>query len=354
MTEMTPRQRVLAAVNRQEPDRTPKTASFTPAIMERFRRETGAQSPTEYFGMEPRGIGFVRTQAKTDFRRFFPKELPANATFDEYGRTRVPGTYYHFTKVEYPMAEFTKVSQLESYPWPDMEADYRHAHLEDGVKRLRDAGYFVHGGVAHIFEIAWQLRGMDRLFMDFGENPDFAAFLLDRITSHRRFMAVRYAQAGCDMIHCGDDVGMQDRMMMSPAMWRQWFKPRWKQVWDAAREVNPDIHIFYHSDGYIEPIIGELIEIGLTVLNPVQPECMDPAKLKAQYGDRLAFWGTIGTQTTMPFGSPEEVRETIRQRIETVGKGGGLLLAPTHVLEPEVPWENILAFFDAIEKHGKH
>ena len=99
-------------------------------------------------------------------------------------------------------------------------------------------------------------------------------------------------------------------------------------------------------------IIPELIEIGVDVLNPVQPECVDPVALKEQYGDRLSFWGTIGTQTTMPVGTPEEVRENVRHMIETVGKGGGLLVAPTHLLEPEVPWENIEALIQAVKDYG--
>ena len=112
--------------------------------------------------------------------------------------------------------------------------------------------------------------------------------------------------------------------------------------------------VFYHSDGDISSIIPELIEIGIDVLNPVQPECLDPAQVKREYGDRLAFWGTISIQRTMPFGTPEDVRQEVRDRVNTVGRSGGLLLAPTHVLEPEVPWENIVALFEAIEEYGKY
>jgi len=127
-----------------------------------------------------------------------------------------------------------------------------------------------------------------------------------------------------------------------------------KRVIESAKEVNPDMLVYYHSDGYIEPIIPDLIEVGVNILNPVQPECMDPTKIKERYGDRLAFFGTIGIQTTMPHGTPEDVRKEVKTRIETVGRGGGLLIAPTHVLEPDVPWENILAFFDAVEEYGKY
>jgi uroporphyrinogen decarboxylase len=137
-------------------------------------------------------------------------------------------------------------------------------------------------------------------------------------------------------------------------MWREWLKPRWKRVWEAALAIKPDLQVWYHSDGNVEPIIEDLIEIGMTILNPVQPECMDQAKLKAQYGDRIAFWGCVGTQTTFPFGSAEDMRQNIRWLIEVMGKDGGLLLAPTHVLEPDVPWENIAAFFAAIDEFGRY
>ncbi len=110
--------------------------------------------------------------------------------------------------------------------------------------------------------------------------------------------------------------------------------------------------VWYHSDGNISDIIDDLIEVGVTVLNPVQPECLDLKWVKDRYADKLAFWGTIGTQSTMPWGTPDDVRNTVKDMIELFGPG--LLLAPTHVLEPEVPWENVLAFFDGIEKYGNY
>jgi uroporphyrinogen decarboxylase len=122
----------------------------------------------------------------------------------------------------------------------------------------------------------------------------------------------------------------------------------------ACRAVNPELKIFYHSDGYIEPIIPDLIEIGVDVLNPVQPDSMDPAKLKAKYGDRLAFWGTVGTPTLWAWGTPADIRAEVRERIETVGRGGGLIISPAYDLEPEVPWQNVLAFFEAVDEYGTY
>jgi uroporphyrinogen decarboxylase len=150
----------------------------------------------------------------------------------------------------------------------------------------------------------------------------------------------------------GDDVAMQTGMLISPQLWRIWLKPRMVRIINAAKSIHPRIHIFYHSDGNPSAIIDELIEIGVTVLNPIQPECMNPAEVKKKYGDRLAFWGTMGVQSTLPFGTPEDVRAEVKLRMQTIGSGGGLLLGPSHMIEPEVPWENIIAFFNAVEEYG--
>lgn len=110
--------------------------------------------------------------------------------------------------------------------------------------------------------------------------------------------------------------------------------------------------IFYHGDGNLQKIIPDLIEIGVEILNPIQPECMNPVEIKKKYGDRLSFWGTLGTQSTMPFGTSGEVREYCKRMIEMIGKGGGLILAPTHLLEPEVPWDNVQAFIDTVREYN--
>ena len=122
---------------------------------------------------------------------------------------------------------------------------------------------------------------------------------------------------------------------------------------DAAREVKPDLIVFYHSCGYVEPMIPYLIEAGIDVLNPIQPECMDFGEIYQKYGDRLSFHGTIGTQSIMPFGTPEEVKAQVKKNLDIAGKKGGLFVAPTHMIEPEVPWENILAYVEACREYMK-
>ncbi|NLC56108.1 MAG: hypothetical protein GX774_04650 [Armatimonadetes bacterium] len=348
---MTPRERVLAAVNRQPPDRVPKEAGFTPAVYERFRQETGASDPAEYFGMETRGVGFGPLKENPDYQAYYADlQSDRPIAIGEYGTGNIPGDFYHFSRYVFPLRHATSVQEVDAYPWPDVRPSYRHAHLEQQVADLHARGLFVDGFAGHIFELAWQILGFEKFFEDMVLNPALVERVLDRITEDNAFRARRFAEAGVDMLRVGDDVGMQDRLMMKPAEWRRFLKPRLARVIAAARAVRPEIPVWYHSDGKIVDIIDDLIEVGVTVLNPVQPECLDLRWLKERYGDRLAFWGTIGTQTVMPFGTPADVRQTVREMIDLFWPG--IVIAPTHVLEPDVPWENILAFFQAVEEFG--
>jgi uroporphyrinogen decarboxylase len=348
---LTPRERVLRAVRRQKPDKVPKEMGFTPAVYERFVQETGVTDPAEYFGMEGRAVGFRPPRELPDFTPYL-KRLPAGSVISgEYGTAHIPGTFYHFSHYVFPLESATTIDELEEYPWPDFTPAYRHEHLEAEVRSLHEKGYFVAAFAGHIFETAWQLIGFERIFEDFIQNPAFVEWVLDRITEDNCFKARRFVEAGVDMIQFGDDVGMQHRLMMHPDVWRRFLKPRLAREIAAARAVRPDIPVWYHSDGNIADIIEDLIEVGVTVLNPVQPECLDVDWVKRKFGDRLAFWGTIGTQTVMPFGKPEDVKRAVKEMIDRFAPG--LVIAPTHVIEPDVPWENIVAFFEAVEEYGR-
>jgi len=349
---MTPRERVLAALSHTEPDKVPKLLEFTPAIKQMLREKTGADDLAKHFDIEMRGVGTCETKRDLGVYRQYYTDLKPGTTFDEYGVAFEPGDLYHFTHTVPSMQHFDSLRQFEDYPMPDITHDYRYEGVGEKIASIKARNLFCMGWVGHIYETVWHMRGIDRFMMDMIEHPEFAGFLVERITDMRVDAARRLAALGADMLEFGDDVGMQTGMMMSPALWRRWFKPNLAKAIAAAKAVNPDVYIWYHSDGNIEAIIPELIEVGVEILNPVQPECMDPATLKEQYGDRLSFWGTIGTQTTMPFGTAAEVKRVVRERIRTVGKGGGLVLAPTHVLEPDVPYENIIAFIEAIEEEA--
>ena len=250
------------------------------------------------------------------------------------------------TRMHHPLKDAATIEDLEKYPWPDFtHLDY--SYLKPQVAAIQQKGNAVFvWAECTVWETSWYLRSMDNLFVDMGCEDPMATYLLDKVTDLACFRARKFAEAGVDILGLGDDIGMQQTIMMSVPMYQQWLKPRLKRVIDAAREVKPDILISYHSCGFIEPFINDLIEAGVDILNPVQPECMDFSEIYRKYGDRLSFNGTLGTQKLMPLGTPEEVREETRKNLTLAGPQGGLFCCPTHMLEPEVPWANIEAYLD--------
>jgi uroporphyrinogen decarboxylase len=356
-TTMIPRERLLAVLSRQVADRVPYSMGFNREAIKIYQEESGLENVFDAFriGPDDGGIDFRPTKIDLTSYTAFHRELKPGTYFNEWGTAFEPGSnpaFDHFTPA---LTGERTVQEIMDYPLPDLKEDYRHNDLEARVAEIQGWGLAAHAMMAMtIFEVAWQIRGFDELLLGFLTDEEATIVLLNRITELRVFQARRFAEAGVDILHVGDDVGMEDRLILSPDVWRKWLKPRLAEVIKSALDVKPDLFIHYHSDGYIEPIIPDLIEIGVNVLNPVQPECMDPIKLKNEYGDRLAFWGTMGTQTTMPFGTTDEVRRVVKLMIETVGKGGGLVIAPTHALEPEVPWENVVAFVEAVETYGRY
>jgi len=217
-------------------------------------------------------------------------------------------------------------------------------------------GLAVGGNLPHLggelFEAAWRLRGLESFLLDLIERPDWAGFLLDRLAALARRNAEALATAGVDLLALDDDVGMPVTMFMSPATWRQFFKPRLAEIIEAARAIRPDLRVLFHSDGFIEPIVGDLIEIGVNALNPLQPEHMDAVRIRKAHGPRLALWGTVGHQTTFSFGTPEGIRREVKERIDTLGRAG-LILSPAYDIdEPDIPRQNIAAFLQAVREYG--
>jgi len=345
------RQRVMKAVRREPPDRVPVTLAY--GWIDNVCRQRGREDYIGRLKQDSITLGF-RDTGRDNRALFEPYlgEIPEDYRVSDYGVAMQWSSTGSSHRYIHPLAGLESVAELEAYPFPDMTEVARHAHLEDEIAQWHAKGVAVLGVGGRIFEDSWYMRGMERLLVDLYANQDFASCFLDRMTLAAMERSRTVARLGVDIVRLADDVSTQKGMLMSPDLWRRWFKPRLARVIDAAREVEPDIPVFYHSDGNCSEIIPDLIEVGVTILNPVQPECMDPEQTKRLYGDRLAFWGTIGVQSTMPFGTTEDVRETVRQRIATVGEGGGLVIAPTHSLEKDVPWENIAALFQAVEEYG--
>ncbi|MFO7635123.1 MAG: uroporphyrinogen decarboxylase family protein, partial [Caldilinea sp.] len=245
----------------------------------------------------------------------------------------------------FPLAED---GAIDSYAPPDPN----RPELYDGaawvIDSFKDDYWIVGVTVTTMFETAWALRGYEQMLADFLLDPELAERLLDIPYRYHLTAAKKLTEMGVDMIWIGDDVGAQRSMLMSPATWRRFFKPRVANFIAELKAINPQVKVAYHSDGVIDPIIPDLIEIGLDVLNPIQPACMDPAQLKRQYGSNLCFWGSMDVQHTLPFGTPADVRAEVLNRLETIGKNGGLILGPTHHVQIDTPLENFWAMIDTI------
>ncbi len=349
---MTARERVLRTLKRQGmPDRVPFEISwgaFTPRLMKTYREKTGSDlPPEEYFDFDTRFVLPGPTRLKTDFSAYFA-EVEEQVSFDEWGVGSVP-TVYEIPDYKYhPLEAMERVDQIDGFAWPDLGADYRYVDVAAKVQSYHQRGYAVCGEMYQtIFEVAWLMRGMQKFMMDFVLEPEIAHAICERITLLRIQQARQFAKAGVDILRFGDDIVTQQGRMFSSEIYRKFLQPCVKRIVAAAKEVNPEVVIFMHSCGRVEEVIEELIEAGVEVLNPVQPECNDLGRIKTKYGDRLSFWGGIGVQSVLPHGTPEEVRHAVRETAHLLGQGGGLLLAPAHILDPAIPWANVEAFIDA-------
>jgi len=351
---MTKRERFLAFAGFEPVDRIPRRASFTATLQQALTKHLG-KDPWQYFDMDnghgaglrpPDGFKFP------DYSSYHPgrKQGENGFTIDGNGCGHLEHGFYHFTEYISPLRDATSFSEIEKYPFVS-NVTWLDDQLRAACETAHAQGNFAQIFVGHMYENAWQVRGYEPFLMDLLTQRDWAEYILDRFCENNERVAIAAAKAGYDCIFTGDDVANQNALMFQPDLWREVMKPRWAKVIAAARKHKPDIHVWYHSDGNVWDILEDLIEIGITILNPVQPECMDPVKIRKRYGKRLAFDGCVGTQTTFPFGTTADMDRVIRGLVKDLkGKNGGLMLSPTHVLEPEVPVENVVTFFETCAK----
>lgn len=242
-----------------------------------------------------------------------------------------------------PLAE---AKSVDEYNFPGPERIIGDPEGPVKVAGMKEDGWFVNGGLTMPFKLAWELRGLQNFLMDYHINPQFLDGLYDKIFALETEQARRLAMAGVDCISVVGDIAMQDRLIMSPGKWRHFDKPRLSRLIAEVRQLKPDIFFFIHSDGNLMEIMSDLIEIGFDIINPVQPECMDPVRVKECFGSKITLHGTIGIQTTLPFGTVDEVRREVAGRIENCGYNGGLILGPANVVMYDTPIENVIALYE--------
>ncbi len=348
------------ALSHTAPDRCPMQISFTPEFADRLRADLDIKGRKVH---NPHGGGNTyELERALDEDLLLTSVGWANSYYqaggsytDEWGvgwrnqAYETPyGTGYYTEIIGHPLADERAIA---AYRAPDPNRIELYAEAERVLRDFKDEYWIVGVTVTTIFETAWALRGYDQMLMDFVADPDLAEVLLDIPYRYHLNAAKKLVEMGVDMVWTGDDVGMQTGMLISPRTWRRFFKPRMANFIASLKAINPQVKVAYHSDGNISAIIPDLIEIGLDVLNPVQPACMDPAMLKQAFGDKLCFWGSMDEQHTLPFGSPADVRNEVLTRLATLGKDGGLILGPTHHVQLDTPMENFWAMVNTILGH---
>jgi uroporphyrinogen decarboxylase len=237
--------------------------------------------------------------------------------------------------------------EIRRFKPPNLDEHGNLALIEEDMKKYSGDYLVVLVGYFGIFERAWGLLGFEDLMMEMVLDPVTIDYLLDAITEYKIELAKLTVRLGCKIGHTGDDFGGQKGLMMSKEMWIKYFKPRLAKVWGIYKDAG--LPVIHHSCGNVTNIIGDMIDIGLDVLEPVQ-KVMDYEYLKREFGKHITFWGGIGTQDLLPFGSPEEVKEMSGKVIETLGRGGGMIIAPDQEIMADVPLENIKALVETIRE----
>ncbi|MFW6269348.1 MAG: uroporphyrinogen decarboxylase family protein [Bacillota bacterium] len=350
------RKKYIKAVKKEINDYIPYYFHLTPPQVDNYKAKYGSIPYSEKFKFPFRDVRakYIGENPEEKFSEYLISwKNKQNLSVGIFGDVQIKASDSHFTHKEAIMKDFSSIEEFDNYPYPDPINEFDWDQLNREVGEIHHRGLAVMGQLAiTIFEIGWYLRGMEQMLMDFIKNQELLNFHLDKITEIRCLQAQKMAEAGVDVLHLGDDIATQRGMMIQPQSWRKFLKNRLAKVINSAKRVNSDLLIKYHTDGNPEEVIPDLIEIGVDILNPIQPECIDPVFVKEEYGESLALDGTLGTQSVFPFGSPQDVKKQCLKRIKTCGYNGGLILAPSHTIEPEVPWENIEAFINTVRNYN--
>lgn len=358
------KERVRIALSHEKADRIPCNALFVPEMQDLL---------ADYFGIDSKipegqpalasdlicrigailGNDMVKVQAGMESMFYIPSD------HDEYVSTwgvkirRVKNDTGIYTEnIGGPLEGDD--SLLNSYNIPD---PHDPEVYKAPAQIIRDWGkeYWTVGSVQiSIFEAAAHLRGLPKVMIDMIDNKDYANALFDKVMQYPLVAASKFTEMGVDMIWCGDDVAMQTGMMISVDMWREFFKPRYASMFEAWKKVNPNVKIAYHSDGDCEPILDDMYEIGLDVINPIQPSCMEPGKIKKRYGKKLAMFGGVDIQYTMPFGTINELEREIKYLCEICGQDGGYIISPSHYLQSDTGVEKVLKYYEFVKKYGQY
>ena len=389
---ITPRERVNLALNHKTPDRTPVDFLAVKEIWEKLLPslkidKTGLKSsdyydceweeilrkfhvdcrvlsydqffaPPDPFFNQGDSVSWWDSLSRSTPNRMFRRVTKDGGLFDLWGhQLRVvknpTGAYEEV--VGLPLTD-ASASDVNAYSWPDPDW-WNFDPIHEVIEQLDEHDeYHIRFRAGSIFEVAWQLVGMDKFLMNLAIDPTVPLLIMDHLTEIYVELAERVLKNDSqriDMLYFYDDVATQNSLMISKAMWKKFIKPRHMKLVEVARKY--DKKVLYHCDGSIYPLIPDLIEMGIDVLNPIQVDAknMDAERLKTEFGEKLCFHGGIDNIHTLPFGTPADVQEEVRERTRVLGENGGYVIASTHHIQSNTPVENVLAMYDASLRENK-
>ena len=256
--------------------------------------------------------------------------------------------------IEYPLAHAETKADIEAYCFPDPDAPGRFRDTENLVKKYK-SDYLIFGDIeVTVFSLAHQLVGMEKLLVDMMMETEYVIPLFEACAEYQTQIGLRLIEMGVDAIWFGDDFGTQTSLIISPETFRDQLKPHYKRMVDRFKEAKPDIIPILHCDGAVAELLDDIREIGFEVFNPVQPGVPGhlPQDMKDNFGDKFAFWGAVDQQNLLPNGTDEELENDIIEKINILGKGGGYMIAPAHILQNDVSPERVKKFIELCLKHG--
>jgi len=356
---MNSKERVLTAISHKEADKIPVDSWLAPEICQEISSLFNLDDKKDPFIIKKflgddilyKHMGSSRSWSTI----YMPeKKIGENLYQDDFGikwkkkLTPHGGSYCEF--VEHPLADMKAYS---SFKMPDpLATEKDDLDLYRKLVKKHGSSYAIAGSAANsVLECSWYLRGLEAFLMDLYINKDFASDLMDKVMNYHLELAKELTKIGVDIILYGDDIACERGPLVSPKIYRKEIKPRHAHLIEEVRKINRDVKIAYHSCGNVEWALNDLIEIGVDILNPLQPDVNDVAAVKKKYGDKLTFWGNVDTRNIMTNGSAKDVINEVKNVIDVLGPGGGLILASNHTVQySKKALDNTINFYWAAEK----
>lgn len=349
---MTPKERFRLCVAHQQPDRPPIQYYTTPEFHEKLQARFPGRDLTLLLGIDFRGVGArpikPPRQPEPGSKVAFYDEFGVGYTMQQYEGGAYPEAY------ELNLARLATMDDVESYPWPSPD-DLDYSHLTEDARAQGDYVVCLGGaGIPDIINGVSRGRGMEQVLCDIATDDEVGCAIIDHRVDYYYEVCRRGLQAGgglIDVLCLGEDLGNQNGPMISPAVFDRFFRPRIRRFIDLAHEFGAKAML--HSCGSTRKLQPRLIQMGLDILDAMQPEPVgqDPDELKAESGPYLTFCGLMSTQQTLPFGTAEDCRREAEHRVNVIGKGGGYIFAPAHCIQPDTPVDNVIAAYEVALGH---